>query len=514
MRSFVRFLSISLIFVLVLGVVGVQAQSAKNASWVVSVTYQNVGTGPATINVNFYPEGDGNPISFDPLSIVDGETTLAAGAGKSFYIGRVSGLADGFNGSAVVSSTQPLVVSVVQFSNDSGVNMRLLSNGFDSDAASSQYLIATALLNKFNRTTVFSIQNTEAEPIVATVKLYDADDNGNLASTKDFTIPGGSTKYIDMSNPADTGLSASTTVFNGSAIVTAVLSSDGSTPGKVVAAANEYYTNRPVAASFEGIPLAQAASTIYMGTGVCENFNLDTYYAVQNASLTDNAFVEVVYRDTTGAVVATDGRYEIGPGQKVSIKTCEPSDGTNMAGFSGSAVINSYDADTGTTAGAPIVAIGKAQNSINAGSADKADVFTAFLGQSAGSSKVALPYVRWATDADFSSTSDGSRQRSFLAIQNLENSEIKVVVSYRDKDGNETGSQTLTIPAYAKANSNANSAGALTDGQFGYYGTPVTSYGGAVVITAHPDNPSAKFLAINRTQHSGAGEDYNAIDIE
>jgi hypothetical protein len=493
----------------------VYAQSAKDASWVVSVTYQNVGSGSATINVAFYEEGSATAIDFNPLEGV-GDGKLAAGAGASFYIGKVSGLDEGWHGGAVMSSDEPLVATVVQFSQDSGFKMRLLSNGFQSSDASEQYLIATALLGKFSRTTVFSVQNVESQAIRATVKLYDADASGALAATKDHVIPANSTKYIDVSNTSDTGLPAGTTVFNGSAIITAVLDSTPTTSAKVVAAASEYYTNRPVAANFEGVPLSQASTTVYMGTGLCEKFGLDTFYAVQNASLTGTAFIEVTYRDTNGVDKATDGRYEIGPGQKKSIRTCNPSDGTGMTGFTGSAVIKSYAAATGSTPGAPLVTIGKAQNSIAAGGPGTADVFTAFLGQGSGTSKLALPFIRWAHNDDYNAAGNtGGSQRAYVAVQNLESSTIKVNVVYRDKDGNEEGRETLVIAGYAKGNSNANLAGALgTDGQFGYYGRPVTSYGGAVVVEAHPDNPTAEFLAVVRVQHPGAGEDYNGVPIE
>jgi hypothetical protein len=505
-----RKLGLVMLVVVVASFVGlpvIYAQSAKEAGWSVSITYQNVGTDTATINLAFYEEGSSTAITVDPGA-------LAAGAGASYYIGRVSGMDDGWRGAGVISSSQPLVATVVQFSNDADFRMRLLSNGFGSSDASNQYLVPTVLLNQWSRTTVFSIQNVQDVSIDATVNLYDS--AGSLVASPTHTIPANSTKYIDMSNTSDTGLSSSVTNFNGSAIVTAVLSSDGSTPADVVAAANEYYTDRPVATSFEGVALSQASTTAYMATGLCENFNLDTFYAVQNASLTDDAYIEVTYRDKDGNVVATDGRYLIGPGQKKSIRTCAPNDATDMSGFTGSAVVESYDGSTGTTPGAPLVVMGKAQNSIAAGSPDKEDVFTAFLGDGSGTSELALPFIRWATNSDFNAVDNtGGRQRAYIAIQNLEGSETKVDVTYLDKDGNAEGSETLTIPAYAKGNSNAAKAGALgSDGQFGYYGTPVTSHGGAAVVKAHSDNPDADFIAIVRVQHPGAGEDYNGIDTE
>ena len=514
-----KFASIVVVLALFLGVVGasnvVLAQSAKSASWSVSITYQNVGDDASTMIVNFYEEGSDTAITFNPLEGI-GDGTLAAGAGASFWIGSVDDIADGWRGSAVVSSSQPLVATVVQFSGDAGVDtMRLLSNGFQTSDASSQYLIATVLLNKFSRTTVFSIQNTESSAIDATVNFYDADDNGNLASTITHDIPAYSTKYVDMSNTSDTGLPGTTTVFNGSAIVTAVL--DGTTTSaNVVAAAGEYYTNRGLAANFEGLPLSRADTTIYLATGICENFGLDTYYAVQNASLTGSAFIEVTYRNTAGNTVATDGRYEIGPGQKYSIITCSPSDSTDMHAFSGSAVINSYDAATGTTEGAPIVAIGKAATSINYPTSGSTNAFTAFMSEPVGVSKIALPFIRWASNANFVA-SQPSKQRSYIAIQNLEATEIKVNLTYKDRNGVTAGStQTLTIPAYSKGNSDPNGAGAvaggaalgMNDGEFGYYTDG--GFGAGTIVEAHPDNPDAKFIAIVRvTNGAGAQEDYN-----
>lgn len=497
-----------------LGRLPAYAQSAKDASWLVSVTYQNVGTGPATINVNFYGEGSDIPISFNPLQGI-GSGTLAAGAGASFFIGNVSGISAGWRGNAVISADQPLVATAVQFSNNPGFIMRLLSNGFQSSDASEQYLIATVLLNKFNRTTVFSIQNVENAAIRATVRFYDADNDGVLAGQKTHVIPANSSKYIDMSQLSDTGLPPGTTVFNGSAIVTAVLDSNGTTPAKVVAAASEYYTNRPVAANFEGLPLSKAATTIYLATGLCQKFGLDTYYAVQNASLTESAFIEVTYRNTSGNVVATDGRYEIGPGQKKSIVTCAPNNGANMAGFTGSAVINSYDAATGTNPGAPIVAIGKAQTSAVAPSPTTANAFTAFMAEPVGVSKVACPFIRWASDNNFNPSNPG-KQRTFIAIQNLENTTINVKVTYKDRNGNTVGlPQTLTIPPYSKGNSDPNSAGAVTagssagmnPGEFGYYTDG--GFGAGAIIEADNTNPNAKFIVIVRANNAGASEDYN-----
>ncbi len=494
-KSFRLLLIIALAFSLFSFVGGAQA-SARTASWVVSVTYQNVGTAPTTVAIDFYAEGSASPVTFDPL----GGNTIAPGAGRSFFIGSVTELGEGFRGNAVMSAEQPLVATVVQFSQDVGFKMRMLYNGFTTSDASDQYLIATTLANTFNRTTIFSIQNIENEDIDATVRFYNT--SGALAGTpKTWRIPANSSKYVEVDLPASTGLPSNT--FNGSAVVTAVKVAGG--PAQVVAAISELYTNSNVGANFEGVPLSRADNTIYLATALCRQFGLDTYYAVQNASLTpgNNATITVTYYNPNGTQKTTDGPYTIGPGQKKSITTCQPSSGANMTGFTGSAVV--------TSTGAPIVAIGKAQNSLAAGTPNTQDVFTIFNGEKGpGFTKLAFPFVRWANDTDFNSASNtGGFQRAFLAIQNLGGSTANVRVSYRDKNGVEVGFQNLTIAKFAKANSDANAAGALGKsgmkaGSFGYY-TDGT-FGGGVIITS--DQP---LIAIVRVQHPGAGEDYNGV---
>jgi hypothetical protein len=496
------------IFVLMLvlssiGIGSVEA-SARTLDWVVSITYQNVGTAESQVSMSFFQEGSPTPVVYDA-------GTLAAGAAASLYIGRVTDIAAGFRGNAVVSSSQPLVATVVQFHQNAPgetVKMRMLSNGLSAADGSHQYLLATALGNTFSRTSIFSVQNLETEEITATFDFYNVTD-GALLSSIDHDIPASSSKYIETDVIADTGLPS--TVFNGSVVVSAVKKSDGTTPANIVAAASELYTNKNVGANFEGIPLGQASDIVYVPSALCKKFGLDTYYAVQNASLTSSAEITVTYYNQDGTLKTEDGPYTIGPGQKKSINTCAPSSGVVMTDYTGSAVISAADPAS------QIVALGKAQASVPASPA-YVDVFTIFNAQPEGSSKMALPFVRWANDAHYNSaTNYGGYQRSFIAIQNLETTSAKVNVKYIDKAGNVLATHLLTLPANSKLNSNPSSAGALglggmVAGEFGYY-TDGT-FGGGVIIEAHPDNPTAKFIAVNRVQHPGAGEDYNGISIE
>lgn len=476
---------------------------ARDANWTVSITYANIGNQATPVTLSLYPEGSATPITLSASQLGEASNPLEAGAATSFFVGRVSD-PNFANGNGVMSSEQPLAATVVQFSQDPGYFMRLLYNGFPDSKSSSQYLISTALKNQFGRTTVFSIQNTESQAIDATIEFIDAS-NGSTASTQTFEIPANSSKFIEMDDPADTGINAGS--FNGSAVVTAELAGSD-TEAEVVAAASEYYVDRPVATNFEGLPLAEAANTLYMATGLCQRFGLDTFYAIQNASLTDNANnVTITYYDTSGAQIKTEDVGQIGPGQKYSARTCLDYGGAaadpDMVNFSGSAVI--------TSDGAPLVAIGKAQNSINAGGPDTESVLTAFLGEPSGYTNVSQPFVRWANDSRFNA-STGGEQRAFIAIQNVDpNNNANVSVEYVDNTGAVVATENFNIPPRAKANSNPNNAGALgqngmNPGEFGYYTNG--AFGGGVIINS--DQP---VIAIARVQHPGAGEDYNGVEI-
>lgn len=481
---------------------------ARNANWTVSITYQNIGNADSDVTIDFYQEGSSTPLTLGPAQL-PASNPLKQGAATSFFVGSINNPAF-TEGNAVMRSNEQLAATVVQFSPDAGYRMRLLYNGFPDSKSSTQYLVATTLKNRFARTTVFSVQNTENEPINVTINFYDADNNGQLKSTKEFQIPANSSKFIELDNVDDTGISDA--VFNGSAIITA--KTQGGADAEVVAAASEYYVDRPVATNFEGQPLSDAGNALNMATALCQRFGLDTYYAIQNASLTDSATIQITYYNLDGSQKKQSPQIIIGPGQKHSAHTCNV-DNTgdpdpDMSNFTGSAVI--------TSQGAPIVAIGKAQAQFNDINNEQfKDVLTAFLGETTGYQRLALPFVRWGSDERFNGPGgqSGQVQRTFIAIQNVGNTEVSgITIKYNDKNGQTVAQVTdVTIPPKSKFNTDANTAGALgkngmNPNEFGYYTDG--SFGGGVIIEAPA---GAQLIAIARVQHPGAGEDYNAVPI-
>ena len=448
----------------------VKADTGSTATFTSSITYTNVGTGTASVLISFYPQTSGTAIQAPSSS-------LAAGASTSLFLGSTS-VPAGFNGSAIISSDQPIAATAVQIATNAGtlVKNRPLSNGFASGA--SQVLIASTLKNTFNVTTRFNVQNASSGNVDLTVKYYNAAAAGALAATETFpNLPPGAAKTFDLT-PLPDG-------FNGSAVATAVLSG-GSTPANIVAAALELSTNGVGASSFEGV--SGGANTVYMATALCNAFGgFNSFYAVQNTSATDNAVVTVSYSNG-----ASEGA-TITPGAKKSFATCNGT-GAAMQGFSGAATINST--------GGAIVALGKVGG---------LGATTAFLGATAGSVKMACPYVRWTPAAVYNS---GLRQRANIAIQNVGGALAAgaVTVKYINAAGVTVATQPLSALATG-AKQSVNSSQVTGDVDFGF-DAGTGAFGGGAIIEGPAGSQLQAITRIGSSDPGGAtgyAEDYNCI---
>ncbi|WP_420645554.1 hypothetical protein [Candidatus Leptofilum sp.] len=466
------------ILLLVLTVTGsVFAGSAYNAAFTTSITYQNVGSGDATIVFSFYPENDGTAI---PIN-----ATLPQGAGASLYVGGLSQISSGFNGSVVMSSDQPVVATMVQISSDSDVKVRPLSNGFSG--GSDKVLLATVLKNQNNTTSRFSIQNAHSTAVDITVEIFNADNPSAtpITITHD-NLPVGASKTFDMGQ-----LSAVTaSSFNGSATVTAV-EAGTSTPANIVGTVLELKVNSGLASSFEGV--ASGSTTLYMPSALCQfgSGGASTAYAIQNTSDSTAANVTVTYSNG-----ATDTA-TIQPGAKNSFITCD----VTSAGYLGSSTIVSNNS---------VEIIGVAKVFGGGRSA-------AFLGAGEGASTLAMPYVRFTQ----SQWAVGGRQRAYIAIQNVGSNLAsgELVASYLNKDGEVVATHTFgAIANGVKVNTNASdSALVLASGhtqdeldEFGYVG----GFGGSILVEGPPGSELVATVRILTVTSTGtAAEDYNGIPV-
>lgn len=454
-----------------LGMVSPAQAAAYGTSFVTSVTYMNVGSGEASISFVFYAAGSSTAI---PIS----RPALAQFAASSLYVGSVSEISTGFQGSAILESNQPLAATLVQLPpGGSTVKNRPLSNGFTTGA--SVVTIPTVLKNTYSTNSIFSVQNVDSVGADLTVEFIPV--SGTTITDTVTNLPPGAAKYYDMG----TSPVISAGSFNGSVRITA--KDTGTTnSGSVVASSLELATNSNNAYAFEGA--VASGTTVYMPSAFCKfgtGGAINSAYAVQNASNVDTASVTVAY-----AGGGSDGPHDIAPGAKLSFPGCGISGSVNSTGYIGSATI--------TASGASVVAIGKVGGN---------GLSTAFSGVIQGSEKVAMPYVRWTT----THWTDGTRQQVNIAIQNVGPaiSAGQISVKFYDATGALVGTITNPSPIAtgAKWSTNASSI----NSEFGYVGT---TGGGAII-----QGPAGSQLAVIAraatylTSTTSAGEDYNGIPL-
>jgi hypothetical protein len=464
-----------LTIIVMMALPSVSFAQAYTTSFSTSITYQNIGTGPASITINFYSEGNATPtpITLDPLP---------QNAGTSVAVGSLSQLTSVFKGSAVLSSDQPLAATLVQVPQGTGnVKNRPLSNGFTT--GSPQMLIATVLKNKFDSNSIISIQNVDTAGADLSVVFINADNPAQTWTDTVTNLPSGAAKYYDLGSISSIGGTTLPTSFNGSVKVSAKQTGT-SNSGAIVASVMELNITARGASAFEGV--ATGSNTVYMPSAMCLFGGVQSSaYAVQNTDASNVASVTVAYNN--GNTETAD----IQPGAKHSFPGCNAG---NSAGYIGSSTI--------TSTGGQIVAIGK----ITGGG-----LSTAFVGASAGSAKLALPYVRWTT----ANWTNGTRQRTYIAIQNIGTTPVaagNVTITYLDKTGAITGIDTIinAIDPGAKTNSNPSNVGSAA-AEFGYVG----GYGGSAIVQS--SNASDKLVVIARvesyvpTTTETVAEDYNGI---
>lgn len=452
---------------------------AYTTQFTTSVTYMNVGTATTTtLKLYFYAD----PADVTPTSAT--LSPLAVHAAGSVFIGGLTDdiVADGFQGSAYMESDQMMQVTLVQLPQSSTtVKNRALSNGFISGGPTA--LIATVLKYTFGSYTIFSVQNADTVANNVTIKFYDT--AAALAHTITASIAPGASYYVD------TGLVTQLPLgFNGSAVIEAKRL-DNVTAGSVVASAMELDEPGIGLKAFEGV--SDGGQLLYMASALCAVFGgQNTSYAVQNTSLLTPTNVTVTFTDVNGNDYVSLTK-TIGAGAKASFPACE----TMPLNTYGAAIVESTATD--------VIAIGKAFG---------AGLTTAFLGVETGSEELGMPYVRYATDANYAA---GLGQRTFISVQNVgrplvETEEVDVV--FYDYAGVPVGTYTYVVLAGglatgAKFSCSAASAGLL---EFGYYGT---IYGGAAIIVGPVGSELSAIGRVSTQTSLGVyvSEDYNSQPI-
>ncbi|MGQ9494411.1 MAG: hypothetical protein ACUVR2_11745 [Anaerolineae bacterium] len=215
---------VALAAILLIAVTPATAQWA--GTWVSSFQVMNLGNQQANVVVEYYQE-DGTRVDAATKSY-----TIQVGSSINIYQPNVSGLPDGFKGSAVVSADQPIAaIGSEQVTYADGSIGNSQHSGFNADETGTRFYLPN-VNKKFGGgqwSSRITIQNTTANPITGTIVFYNGD--GNVRDTDLFSLNGNGsttlTQFDDAELP-DNWLGAAVVNASGNvAVIVDVMSADG-----------------------------------------------------------------------------------------------------------------------------------------------------------------------------------------------------------------------------------------------------------------------------------------------
>jgi hypothetical protein len=342
------------------GFIAAPAQGpAAVAQWSGSLVLRNDGTAPATVVLNFYAVNGSLMKSYTLPNPIPAKGSLTVDTES------IPELPNGFLGSAVVSSNQPVSATWLGFDVTNPAVNRTVYNGFADGAAT---FFVPSVSNGYNdQSSTLAIQNVENSPTTITVRFFERFTGAQTSQFSD-SLPPNASHYYDVANlPGGGSLPAP---WTGSAVIESASS-------RVAAAVHQPRLSSGGASVFEGV--AAGGTTVYFPSVQLQTGDraMTSYLSVQNASAAA-ATVDVLFYNANGSP-AGSARASIGPYQK---QTFTPASGGAVAGWSGSAVLR---------ATAPVAAV------VNT---NGIELSTAYAGAVGGSLKGSLPLIRWATAGD------------------------------------------------------------------------------------------------------------------
>lgn len=294
---------------LVAGIVLAQG-GIPGSGWWSGEQVQNVGGGTANMVVTAYDKNSGATFT--------ASSSVAAGASANFGPASFAGMPNGFIGSAVVSSDQPIkaIVNVTNAPAGGGL-------GVTGGKAAAQYqgmeATATTLYfplvknNRFGRTTAFYIQNAGTAAGTASV-TFKMDDGG----TYNYTTPSIQPNKMVVVLPSDAGVPTSNT--NRANVGSMTVTSSQSMAGTVL----EFTEGQSIATSLKGtrgFTASDFATKAYAPVVKRNRFGHFTGIQVQNVSASAiNVTISYVGTSPNCAGVATqDVRNNVAPGTSVTV---------------------------------------------------------------------------------------------------------------------------------------------------------------------------------------------------
>jgi hypothetical protein len=331
MNKWIKVVSVMLVLVLGAASVAYAAESSiPGGGWWSGEMIQNVGTGDATVIVSAYGTG----------GTYTAQATLAQNAAKNFTPSDFTGMPDGFEGAAVVSSDEP-IKAIVNVTNRqaggfgvAGGEAAAQYQGVDGSAVAKTLYFPMAKNDRFGKTTTFYIQNagSAAATAQATFKM----DDGNSYT---YTTPSIQPNHMVIITPGDAGVPTSQT--NRANIGSLKVTSAENLAGVVM----EYVTAESPAKllqSTRGFTESDFDSKFYAPTVKQNRFNRFTGIQVQNVEETASVDVSITLVGARGACAGQTyvrTATGLGPGESHTFNQIAGQDGQMVDNCAASATI-------------------------------------------------------------------------------------------------------------------------------------------------------------------------------
>lgn len=387
-----------------------------------NIYVQNIGTSLANFTIQF-TRRTGNTAGSTTYTYPYTATQISS---KSFIINS-SSIASGWEGSAIVSSDQPVAAIVNRFVSASGSQPQLAATYSGVAQPANAVYCANLLKNSSSWNTFVTVQNTDNS--AATVYLNYYNRNGTKITTVAESIDGQTQKTYDLVQNA--AIDFSTTGNAGSAYIT-------STAKLAVTVGGFQWPN-----SFTGYTCASAGDTtawvpsiFRRGTGIQNvtggTWSLYNANIVQNTSPSASTVVTFTFLGKAGYPTCTYVEPSVGPLSAVAVNTRQQgtSDPTKYAALvscmTNSNTTSDWAGALKVTADQPVVAIG-IYNPLS---------ITSDAGAYEGVNGSGAATVWYCPSVFRKLPGTSADQWSTSLVQNTTNSDATLSAEYYDVDGN------------------------------------------------------------------------------
>jgi hypothetical protein len=250
-----------------------------------SLVIQNAGTSTANVTIAYKKSGSAD---------VTETKSVPASASVTVDQTATSGLADGFIGSAVVTSDQP-VAAIFLISTASGTTGQLSSARGIKSGATSVYL--PVVYNQYyGYNTSILVQNVDTASADVKVEYFNSTNGASVGSETATIAAGSSQLFLQFATGGRTPVPSSG--FNGAAVVTTTNAKN------VVAVANVQHPTAGYLEAYNGFSASSATTTVLCAAILNNYYNYNTSLTIQNVG-TAATVLTLQYKNAAGAVVAT-----------------------------------------------------------------------------------------------------------------------------------------------------------------------------------------------------------------